>query len=432
MIYLAKDEVHMNKTTFYLKSVFIMTLTLIAIIPNTLSAAQRFNPETDLKYLGAFRMPSILGSSVKGYGLTFYPKGNGGQGSLFIIQGYSSYGTAEISIPAPINSKSAVNLNRATLLQSVNNITRIGSGKTDYFGDVCYIPRLGNQTTDKLYWSGYQYYNVAQEEYNSIGWADLTLSSANSLGPWHVGDSNVAHINRTGEYLFEANHEWSDTYTNGKYLITGRQREAGGAGGSQGPTLYAIAPWKEGNPPPPGTNLPDITLLEYPSGASGQKTKFPDFSAKDYWNGAVWITAGDKQAVLIVGLKGTGSCYGDGGPCGDPCDPYKGYHAYPYSPKFVWYDVNDLALVAMKNKNPEEVIPYSFWTPTANTWATSGCMLGYGGAAYDAVNQKLYVVEMGADSNAPIVHVFRAEGAPNSNQQIPPNAPANLKIIANN
>jgi hypothetical protein len=388
---------------------FISVIFLILSTPVS-GAFQRIDPTTDLQYLGAFRMPSGFEYDARGLGLTFYPNGNGGAGSLYITQGHvnssDGNGTAEISVPAPVNSKNAASLNRAVLLQSQRDITLISTNDADMFGDVCYMPKQGSQTSDKLYWSGYIYYMGTCA---SIGWAELNLASPNTKGTWWVGNDLGMTV---GKYLFEADHTWADTYASSRYLIAGRHREAGGQGGSQGPTLYAIAPWVNGNPPADNAVISYTRLLEYPSGASGLPTNFPNYAPVDEWRDAVWVKAGDRHTVLIVGMKGTGSCYGEGSACSDPCRSSKGYHSYPYSPRWIWYDVNELAQVAQGQRAADSVIPYSTWTPTSNTWNTDSCASGYGGVAYDSVNQKLYVVELYADQvseydTGPIIHVFK-------------------------
>jgi hypothetical protein len=402
----------------------------ITVISCDATAAQRINPNTDLEYLGAFRMPSTLTFDARGYGLTFYPAGNGGKGSLYITQGHvnatNGNGTAEISIPTPVNSKNEGSLNRAALLQSQRDITLIASNAADQFGDVCYMPKQGPQTTDKLYWSGYLYYTGTCA---TVGSAELNLASSNTKGTWWVGNDLGMTV---GKYLFEADHAWADIYASGRYLIVGRHREAGGQTGSKGPTLYAIAPWSYGNAPSDGTVMSYTRLLEYPSGASGLPTNFPSYAPKDTWRDAVWLKAGTQHAVLFVGMKGTGSCYGEGSACGDPCDSSKGYHSYPYSPRFIWYDVDELAQVAQGKRTPDGVVPYSDWTPTSTTWKTDSCSKGYGGIAYDTASQRIYVVELYADSeDAPIVHVLHVKSSGPSPVS-GPLAPEGLRVQAGN
>jgi hypothetical protein len=420
-------------------------LVTLALVCSPVHAATygRIDPTTDVTYLGAFRVPSSLTSNHMGWGqgLTFYPGGNGGKGSLYITQGIyaasitDAYGAAEFSIPTPVNSKNLGSLKTATLLQPWTRILTMGNCD-DTVGGLAYMAKTGGQTTDKLYWGVFEFYGADYCDYPSLGMSELNLSTPNSQGPFHVGASGTQLTNKTGKYLLEADHAWSDLYTGSKYLLVGRLREAGGQGSSMGPTLYAVAPWAAGNPPPSGANLPQVTLLEYPPDSQGfSATNFPTFSTMDHWSGAVWIKAGTKHAVLFTGGRGQPAaqyCYGtggSGGQCNDPCNSDKGYHNYPYFPGWAWYDVTDLAAVAQGTKQPGDPIPYSFWTPTSITWDTGSCagghVAGYGGAAYDSVNNKLYVVELNQDGTGPIIHVFHVNGGAAAS---PPSPPQRLRV----
>jgi hypothetical protein len=141
-------------------------LVALALICSPVHAATyvRIDPTTDVSYLGAFRVPSSLTSNHMGWGqgLTFYPGGNGGRGSLYITQGIyaasitDAYGTAEFSIPTPVNSKNLGSLNTATLLQPWTRILTMGNCD-DTVGGLAYMAKTGGQTTDKLYW-GYLHF----------------------------------------------------------------------------------------------------------------------------------------------------------------------------------------------------------------------------------------------------------------------------------
>ena len=135
--------------------------------------------------------------------------------------------------------------------------------------------------------------------------------------------------------------------------------------------------------------------------------------------------------MLFTGRKASSSCYGEGTACNDPCINWKGYHGYPYSLKFYWYDVNELGQVAQGQRAASSVVPYSTWTPTSVSWTNGDSWTyGYGGVAYDSANQKLYVVEIYADTDdAPIIHTFKVSGGSNPpSDTTPPAAPKGLKV----
>ena len=119
---------------------------------------------------------------------------------------------------------------------------------------------------NKIAWNLRDWYNVTDYDQDSLGWSNLDMSGAQ--GVWHIGDrpssNDVFHNAKTCDYLFTAPQSFADATLGGRTLIAGNQREAGALGGSQGPTLYALAPWTDGNPPVSGQNLDALALLYYP------------------------------------------------------------------------------------------------------------------------------------------------------------------------
>jgi len=245
---------------------------------------------------------------------------------------------------------------------------------------------------------------------------------------WHIGarpsSDEVFHSGKTSDYLFQAPESFANQYLDGKWLISGAQREAGANGGSQGPTLYASAPWEDGNPPTSGQNLDALALLYYPeiiaciwdgegdineNPAPGD-CHFPGYRGMDHWNGGAWVQSAAGSAVLIVGRKGLGdNCYGTQAACGgDPCVPSKGYHAYPYQPQILFYDPEELNEALAGAKEPWEVLPYEVYVPTDEVFGGECATLG--AAAYDRERRLLYVTEREAGPwGETAVHVWRVE-----------------------
>jgi hypothetical protein len=455
----------------------------LALLVQPVAMAERLMP-SDLTYMGAFRVPATI--AYEGMAaidstssLSFRPDGDpsgpadGFTGSLFLSKsGYVS----EITIPAPIKTSSATSLTVASQLQSVNGISGSAAwGTNDRFGGVAYMPAKGSQTSAKLYWSSFEYYNVDGTDYASVGWSDVNLSSPNGVGQWHVGPAaanwdSPYHGQKHGEYLIPVDQAWADQYTGGKSLLVGRYREAGAAGGSMGPVLTAIAPWQSGNPPSAGTNLAAVSLMAFNSISNhGGDTSWMEFrinndpdyqyySAGDHWHGGAWVARGTKKAILIVGRHGTydgdpmcpKTNYGDG--CGGGINtntpPYcyggtadcpgiavtnnKGYHTGPYKPRFLFIDPDELAQVAQGTRAPNSIDAYNMYDPTNDwPWKDSDNMHDVAGAAYDSNGGYLYVAQAngyrpGGGSSAPwpIIHVYKVNGAPT----IVPNAPSGINI----
>jgi len=94
------------------------------------SYAADIDPDNDIVYIGAFKLPTTdSDTAYAGFGATFYPDGNSGNGSLIIIQGDSngsdSRSVAEFSIPS--ESTTPASYNTATMLRSWTNAYGINS-----------------------------------------------------------------------------------------------------------------------------------------------------------------------------------------------------------------------------------------------------------------------------------------------------------------
>ncbi|MGY4707390.1 hypothetical protein ACVNPS_06505 [Candidatus Bipolaricaulota sp. J31] len=400
--------------------------------------ATLINPETDLEYLGAFRLPDEASNdtswSYGGYGLCYRPTGDptgsddGFPGSLFSIghpyQGYVS----EFSIPPPAISpdRDVSDLPVARTLQPFSDVTggrQTGGLTGTVLGDIQYYPRQGDQLSDKLYWVMYEYY-LPERDAAWHGWCEVDLSNPRPQGTWRLDDFPAA---ATSRYLFDIPTEWADRYTPGLYLAAGRFRIVNG--GSWGPALYAFGPWVDGNPPPPGHALTAVELLKY-----DEDHPLRDFSNSDEWSDGAWLTVGDKAAVIFVGTKALRTrasgleYYGE--PGGDGCG-YRGYHGEPYYGAILFYDPELLGEVARGNLKPHEVQPYAVFTFEDRLFRR-GCRRSIlGGAAYDREHRLLYVVELHADGHyerRPIVHVFRVVDRSREPDLTPPTPPRNLRV----
>lgn len=428
---------------------------------------------SDLTYLGAFRVPqtSIYGYACNAGGgcdLAFRPNGDpsgpadGYPGSLFLS---NQFAVGEIRIPIPLKQPSVGSLNAASEIQSTRDITggracKDGTG-CDYLGGITFLLPRGTQTTEKLYWTTYIYYNTAGTDYKSIGWSDTNFAALNARGPWHVGPTfssggEAFHGQKYGDYIFPIDQGWADTYTNGRSLFVGRFREGGTYHGSSGPVLTAIAPWKDGNPPADGTNLGATPLMYFANNPSTSWNKFrilndPDYtyySAKDKWNGGAWVQRGSKKAIIIVGAHGTFSnspppagclqtetgngcksdptgygphCYGFGYsdcPGSIATSGDKGIHSGPYKARFIFIDPDELALVAQGAKSPSDITAYAAYDPSVDYPYTDLTMGGrdnqLGGIAYDSANGILYMMQPmayrpdGAGTTPyPVVHAYK-------------------------
>lgn len=391
----------------------------VAIGAPPASATELILPH-ELEYLGSFRFPGDLSSSSEwpsgGGALTYYPHGDpngpddGFPGSLY-AQGHNDM-LSEVSIPVPSMTTNARNIPQATTLRPFTDPT--GGIKSqvgvDSFGGVAYVEAQAGQSSGKLYWAIYEYYNAAGENYLSHGMCDLDFS--NAKGAWRLGSASDETFNsmKTANYVFDAPADWADANVGGRRLMSGRHRENGAFGGAQGPAIYAYAPWQSSNLSY-GAEIPATCLLMYPTGQG----HFPGYCAADYWTGAAFLGTGERGAVLIVGSKGLGeSYYGDGD--ASRCVSWKGFHCDPYEAQFLFYSPDDLAAVARGQRQPWEVVPYATVVPD-DMWPK--CRVRPEGTAYDRSNGLLYVIQYnGAQipedtgTRVPLVHVWRVSNVP--------------------
>jgi hypothetical protein len=378
---------------------------------------------TDLVYLGAFSYPTEEAWTYSGHALAYYPAGDpdgpddGYPGSLFAAGHVNDDLVGEMSIPAPLISDDFDDLPVASVLQPLSDMTGGWKDNCTYVPDCIYREVDGLEylpNVDKIAWNLRDWYNVTDYDQDSLGWSDRDMSGAQ--GVWHIGErpsaGDVFHNAKTCGYLFTAPERFAGEYLEGKWLIAGNHREAGAFGGSQGPTLYALAPWEDADPPASGQSLDALALLYYPEIYPGclddpNQCYFPDYRPKDAWGGGAWVQTADRHGVLIVGRKGLGdNCYGSPEACGgDPCSPYQGYHAYPYEPQILFYDPQELAEVAAGSRQPWDVVPYAVYRPVNEMMHPACAVLG--SAAYDRERGLVYITEQeGGPWGETLVHVW--------------------------
>lgn len=392
--------------------------------PTTSPATDLIQP-ADLVYQGAFRLPDgpeNIGWEWSGAAMAYYPNGDpdgpadGFPGSIFGTGHNWNQWVSEISIPVPVNSpgKNVNNLPTATTLQDFHNI------RGDLFSEfeipragLAYLPAQGAQTTGKLYfgWAGHAPGNDADTG-PTHGWSELDLSRSQSAGVWRIG-GYPKYV--TADYMFPIPPAWADAYTPDTYLATGRYRDGGQA--AEGPALFAIGPWNQGNPPPSGATLPATPLLLYESVYEENPHALNDYHHSDEWSGGVWLTTGDKSAVIFVGTKGTGDCwYGcaDGTVWPDeppfpPDCPERGWWSTGFEGQILFYDPADLAAVAEGEMETWEPQPYAVLNIDEYLYHVESTRQKHhaGAAGFDRERGLLYVFEPLVDGDRSLVHVWR-------------------------
>ncbi len=384
----------------------------------------------DLVYLGAFAYPAGDDWAYSGHGLAYYPDGDpdspgdGFPGSLYTPGHVWHDLVGEISIPAPVVTDTFVDLPLAAELRALVDITQGLLASTCLACATCncsdwevdglaYLPDL-----DRIAWNLRDWYNVGGEDLDSLGWSNRDMTGAQ--GVWHIGPRpndvypQTFHSAKTSNYLFKAPESYATQHLAGKWLIAGNHRLSGSPGGSQGPTLYAMAPWEDGNPPSPGQNLDALALVFYPWRLECTENQFdlclfPGYRVDDQWGGGAWITAGARTAILIFGRKGLGdNCYGDPGIDCQPslCSSDHGWHSDPYEPQILFYDPADIVEVIAGTRQPSEVIPYEIYRPLTEVFDANCARLR--AVTYDPERQYIFATEMAAGPwGETAVHVWQ-------------------------
>lgn len=445
----------------YPKTIVLLLLScsIFILIPSGVSG-ERLQP-SDFVYKGAFRLPEDFNWGARG--LSYYPPGNGGVGSLLVTgfegllnaSGTPCEGAAdckayygEVFIPTPKSELNWENLPMATFLRGM---TAFDGGLIQglnvdciFVAGIQYVPRQGSQTHDKIYGSLNEWYpegDFGDDSFPTIWFSGLDGSNARGL--FFVGPQTAPyHGRKMGDYLFSVPQWYADRYLGGRTLITGRARgtPAGDqpentiAGGSQGPTLFAFRPWQIESPDS-NLNLDAVPMLyyrvKYPAcagpdiGVGGQPVNcdYPGFSMCDSWTGAGFVENGQKNAILILGHKGSTNCYHCGDPTDDSgchqtplpgeCTPFcnegRGYHCGPYERQVIFYDTEELGQAAQGLQDPWRVLPYTIWRPEAFYLGSAGGHTcgDVGGMAVDPVGQRIFMIERGLGTeNAAVVHVW--------------------------
>ena len=428
-------------------------------------AAGLIDPQNDLAYLGAFRLPEGAGAEESwdwaGGGMTYYPGGatDGLPGSLFAVGNGVADLISEISIPTPVNSRDLEDLNTAAIRQAFADVrggmfqSLIDSGVPEVAIQYLDHPTIGRKI--HMAWGANLQDEGGDADVASHGWFDIDLGDPDPQGAWRIGSQSLYSVN---DYMFEIPAAWADEHVGGRYLATGRFKD-GGMGG-KGPALFAYGPWLGGNPPANNAVLAEQILLLYGKTTEGGEESYTqnaleDYSCADEWRGGAWLESeGGNTAVVMAGTKSTGDYYWYGYVDGDspttPCIEEdelsfitcrtadgqsclaeypnecvnrrtgKGWRASRYDAQFIFYDPADLAGVAAGTMGSHEPQPYAtldideelFLSDlTADVVETigSGEQRKYrvNAVAYDRANNYLYVMEPFADGARPVIHVWQ-------------------------
>jgi hypothetical protein len=379
------------------------------------------NPD-NIKYMGSFKLPQSSNGYPFGYGapIAYNPNGNSSAreidypGSLYFLEGNVNHVVSEISIPTPIISenKDESILNTAEIIRPFLKIDT-GIDDTEPIVGLEYI-----SSQSKLFFGGGRI-SYGDAERPNIGWIDDTFE--NIAGLWHVG--NMTPYQYGAWTIFEIPQSWADKHTDGRSLIVGRGREGWGTG--MGPSLYAIAPWQDGNPPANNSQLNYTTLLEYGNTMS-QAIDLYNSVDTDFYHEGAWLEDNSKSAVILLGTRSFGTIWYEHA-------HYAGHKRHV----MVFFNPDDFVDVIQGKKLPYEPQPYALFDLTEYLYGkqyddriNSHGYLSYiarnnsflKGAAYDRERNIIYVTEynvLGKRHDQPIIHVFKINSATSPDTEAP-------------
>lgn len=367
-----------------------------------------------LRYLGAFRLPED-GSREKemfsygGEALCYNPAND----SLFIT-GHNWYTyLAEISIPDIVLSKDVSALNQSERLNGFIDI------KGRLFDEwTMEIPRVGMEVVgDKLFFCFGEHYEEDTEK-GTHGYTDLSLSMPSKVCV--VGD----YLYATNDYMFAIPKDYI-AHFGGNDLLTGRFRDGGWSG--MGPSLFAVST-KDIIDAENNEKIQAVPLIKYEDSFNGDNGKKMDnYSHADSWTGGAFVSCEAGSAILFLGTHGYGNTwYGFANEVVYPTDGdenavYPDVPDYPYDERGWWnddfrsciafYSIEDIINVFNGQISPADIQPYEFADITKYMLVERDetVMQYLGAAAYDQENNRLFLLELMADGDKPVVHVFTFE-----------------------
>lgn len=417
-----------------IKNALLITCAVLIIGSSCpIMAADVLLQESDLEYLGAFRLPSgAIGCSDESQCSFHYSSGNtfpapiaynSQNNSLFVTGHIYNQWVAEVAIPSLINTSNLNSLNTANVLQSFADLangkrSNLGPGESLIDNGGILAGMLMNGS--KLLISDYAYYDAAYEAVYSHFTANTnwTQNGVGFSGMKTVGEASASGVGKTAGYMARIPSSWQQQL--GGTALTGRSNIAIISRTSYGPAIFSFDPDNVGvSNPTPATALCYYDNDHQTLGIwDNNPTQY--VAKADMINGVVFPEG--SRSILFFGRHGSTNCYGTGAQCNDPTADDQGVHSYPYEYQVWAYDANDLVAVKNGSSNPWDPIPYTVWNFNLPFENDSRIIAG---VAYDPATQRIYVSQDHGDGNMPVIHAFRVNL---SVLPQPPAAPENLRI----
>lgn len=376
----------------------------------------------DLHYLGAFRLPENGSDeahfySFGGEALAFNPRGDEGRGSLYYVGHNWHTSVAEISIPAPARSKNPADLPQARQLQPFTNIRGALFDRWAFE-----ITRVGLEVVDNLLYFCWGSHYEPDTTFGTHGARSLDLSVPAPGAVCRIRTEPWTYA--TNDYLLAIPKAWSDQHLPGYDLASGRFRDGGWSG--MGPALFALRGADVQTAAMDGL-IPATPLILYDADFDNENAaKLDGYAEPDHFAGAAWVHTDTGGALIFAGTHGFGkSWYGfangvvfstwdeEGNEIyaevPDPPYTQRGWWNDDFRPVLMLYNPEDLAKTAKGQMQPNHIQPYAFVDLREYMLKeqTELDQILLGDIAHDPARGMLYLLELMADGDKPIVHVFQ-------------------------
>ena len=383
---------------------------------------------SDFDYLGAFRLPehacgwttaySSSGIAIRRVGseLRFFSAVHVYSGSLVYEVAFPGVGTDPSTWPTATVAAEPCDL--------YGGRKHLGDAPEPFDGSTWTHGLFFDDQSQRLYWSFGDVYNADTSNDHFLGATVFSdASSTRSLGPWVTSDPENAHAQRVRGGVLRIPQWFADTYIGGRTLGIGFGGYFSIIGpGSMGPTLFATTEPGEAElvdpvpllaHPVPVAQSDQWALrpTNYSIAANLDWGRGPD--SRGYWapgdsieGGAVWIDEPSRHGVLYFAELNTGRIAYEFG----------GLQADDHRPYWYIYDPQDLADVALGNRQPWQVDPaeisaVDYPATGEGQDASTGAVRRVAGAAYDRVSHTLYVEVLngfqGDGEQFPVIHAYR-------------------------
>lgn len=402
----------------------ILSLLLVVFLQISSTAFSAELQESNISYVGAFRMSATSGCSGQGYayglrGLGFYNDPT--YGPTLYARGHDTWcdgSIGQVAIPTTFSTSTTWSeLPEATIIQALADVTDGDGGGTgtgwDLYGIMPYNDRL-------IVGLNYDYDSSQSYTHGASGF-DLSVTNDFTAFEQVGGSGDQRWV---GGYMATIPSSIQSLF-GGATAVTGGNSYSIISATSDGPAISLFNPDDIGNETPPHSTT---TLLYYnittghglsENCPSSGACEDPLFNVSSHVSGVVFPDGWD--SVIFVGVhdiyEGDGYCYGTVEECtatlgGPICTEGKGEHSDSMQPVIWHYPLSDIVDVYNGSQEVYEPVPDLWESAVSDINITDApCLSGIRGMAYDPDTMRIYVAAFTDGGTHPTVYVFEIDEA---------------------